>query len=173
MAQAKAILRNHPTSPRKMRYLVDTIRGVDVEKALNLLRYSTKHTSKDVEKLLVSAINNWKQANEGLREEDSALYVKEIFVDAGTTIKRFLPAPHGRAYKMRKRSNHVTLIIDSRTGAGTPVEGEVETEEVEVAPEAEVETVDAPVAEKPKKARKTKAKKTEEESTETNEETTE
>lgn len=116
MAQAKAILRNHPTSPRKMRYVVDTIRGVDVERALDILRFSTKHSSTAVERLVVSAINNWKQANEGARVEDANLFIKEIFVDGGTSIKRFLPAPHGRAHKMKKRSNHVTLVIDSRGG---------------------------------------------------------
>jgi large subunit ribosomal protein L22 len=98
-------------------------------------------------------VNNWKQANQGLREEDSALYVKEIFVDGGTTIKRFLPAPQGRAYKLRKRSNHITIIVDSRIGAGS-VSAEANVETAEVAPE---ETpADAPV----KKARKAPAKKT-------------
>ena len=163
MAQAKAILRNHPTSPRKMRYLVDTIRGVDVEKALNLLRFSSKTTSKVVEKLLVSAISNWKQGNEGFREEDSALYVKEIFVDAGTTIKRFLPAPHGRAYKMRKRSNHITLIVDSRSGAGAQqtADADVETAEVDTVEEApKKKTAAKKTAAKPAAAKKTAAKKT-------------
>jgi large subunit ribosomal protein L22 len=154
MASAKAILRNNPTSPRKARYVADMVRGMDVEKAINILRYSTKHPARVIEKLLISAVNNWKQANEGLREEDSALYIKEIFVDGGTTIKRFLPAPHGRAYKMRKRSNHITIVVDSRTGAGSAT-AEAEVEVSEVAPE---ET--APVAEAPaKKARKAPAKK--------------
>ena len=97
-----------------MRYVVDTIRGINVEKALDILRFSTKHSSTAVERLVVSAVNNWKQANEGERAEDANLFIKEIFVDGGKSIKRFLPAPHGRAYKMKKRSNHVTLIIDSR-----------------------------------------------------------
>jgi len=130
MAQAKAILRNHPTSPRKMRYVVDTIRGVDVERALDILRFSTKHSSTAVERLVVSAVNNWKQANEGARAEDANLFIKEVFVDGGTSIKRFLPAPHGRAYKMKKRSNHVTLIVDSRNGvveSREPVEEGTET----------------------------------------------
>jgi large subunit ribosomal protein L22 len=154
MASAKAILRNNPTSPRKARYVADMVRGMDVEKAINILRYSTKHPARVIEKLLISAVNNWKQANEGLREEDSALYIKEIFVDGGTTIKRFLPAPHGRAYKIRKRSNHITIVVDSRTGAGSAT-AEAEVEVSEVAPE---ET--APVAEAPaKKARKAPAKK--------------
>src|SRR6185436_1576855 len=114
MAQAKAIMKNVPTSPRKMRYVADTIRGVDVDKALNLLKFSSKHASKEVEKLLLSATNNWKEKNEGHNPEDSQLFVKEIFVDGGRMLKRWLPAPHGRAYKKRKRSNHVTLIVDSR-----------------------------------------------------------
>jgi large subunit ribosomal protein L22 len=153
MASAKAILRNNPTSPRKSRYVADLVRGMDVEKAINILHYTTKHPARVIEKLLISAVNNWKQANQGLREEDSALYVKEIFVDGGTTIKRFLPAPQGRAYKLRKRSNHITIIVDSRIGAGS-VSAEANVETAEVAPE---ETpADAPV----KKARKAPAKKT-------------
>jgi large subunit ribosomal protein L22 len=152
MASAKAILRNNPTSPRKARYVADLVRGMDVEKAINTLHYSTKHPARVIEKLLISAVNNWKQANEGAREEDSALYVKEIFVDGGTTIKRFLPAPHGRAYKMRKRSNHITIVVDSRTGAGS-ISASADAEVTEVTPE---ETpAEAPV----KKARKAPAKK--------------
>lgn len=157
MAQAKAILRNHPTSPRKMRYVVDAIRGLDVEKALDVLKFSTKHSSTAVERLLVSAINNWKQANEGARAEDAGLYIKEIFVDAGTTIKRFLPAPHGRAYKMKKRSNHVTVVVDSR------VQMQETKEPAENAGEATPEgNAEQKVAEKPKRTRtaKTGTKKT-------------
>jgi len=135
MAQAKAILRNVPTSPQKMRYVVDTIRGVDVEKALNLLKFSSKHAAKDVEKLLLSATNNWKEKNEGHNPEDSQLYVKEIFVDGGTMLKRWLPAPHGRAYKKRKRSNHVTIIVDSRV-----VIDEAESVTEEATEETTVET---------------------------------
>lgn len=154
MASAKAILRNNPTSPRKARYVADLVRGMDVEKAINVLRYSTKHPARVIEKLLVSAVNNWKQANEGLREEDSALYIKEIFVDGGTTIKRFLPAPHGRAYKLRKRSNHITIVVDSRTGAGS-VSAEADVEVSEVTPE-ETTPAEAP-AKKPRKAPAKKA----------------
>jgi large subunit ribosomal protein L22 len=152
MASAKAILRNNPTSPRKARYVADLVRGMDVEKAINTLRYSTKHPARVIEKLLISAVNNWKQANEGAREEDSALFVKEIFVDGGTTIKRFLPAPHGRAYKMRKRSNHITIVVDSRIGAGS-ITASADTETTEVA--AEETPAEAPV----KKTRKAPAKK--------------
>ena len=129
MALAKAILKNVPTSPRKMRYVVDMIRGVDVEKALNILKFSTKHPAREVEKLLLSATNNWKEKNQGLNPEDSGLFVKEVFVDGGTMLKRWLPAPQGRAYRKRKRSNHVTLIIDSRVSPH--VEEVTEVEEVE------------------------------------------
>lgn len=91
--EAIAKLNNLPTSPRKMRYTIDTIRGMEVEKALNLLKFSAKHASKPVEKLLLSAIDNWAKKNEGMRVEDAQLYVKTIFADGGTTLKRFLPAP--------------------------------------------------------------------------------
>ena len=148
MAQAKAILRNVPTSPRKMRYVVDMIRGVDVEKALNILKFSTKHPAREVEKLVVSATNNWKEKNQGMNPEDMGLFVKEVFVDGGTMLKRWLPAPQGRAYRKRKRSNHVTLIIDSRVAP--------HVEEAEVIEEAEV--VDATEA-APAPKKKTAAKK--------------
>ena len=115
--EAVAKLNNHPTSPRKMRYTLDTIRGMEVEKALNLLKFSAKHASKPVEKLLLSAIDNWTRKNEGTRVEDAQLFVKEVKADGGKTLKRFLPAPQGRAYKMRKRSNHVTIIVDSKVAA--------------------------------------------------------
>jgi len=109
-----AILRDCPTSPRKMRLVADMIRGVDVNKALNILRFSTKEASGRVEKLLLSAVANWQVKNEGNRIEDSNLYVTEIFVDGGRMLKRLRPAPQGRAHRIRKRSNHVTLVIDSR-----------------------------------------------------------
>jgi len=109
-----AILRDCPTSPRKMRLVADMIRGVDVNKALNILRFSTKEASGRVEKLLLSAISNWQVKNEGSRIEDSNLFVTEIFVDGGRMLKRLRPAPQGRAHRIRKRSNHVTLVIDSR-----------------------------------------------------------
>jgi large subunit ribosomal protein L22 len=109
----KAVLNDNPSSPRKMRYVVDMIRGIDVNRALDILRYSNKTPAKQVEKLLKSAISNWQSKNEGVRIEDSKLVVKEVFVDAGKTLKRISPAPQGRAYRVKKRSNHVTLIIDS------------------------------------------------------------
>jgi large subunit ribosomal protein L22 len=113
--EAVARLRNYPTSPRKMRLLADLIRGMEVEKALNTLKFSTKHPSVPMEKLLLSAISNWKVKNEGADMATSNLYVKTIFVDAGRTLKRMRPAPQGRAYRVRKRSNHVTLFVDSKS----------------------------------------------------------
>lgn len=108
-----AILKNCPTSPRKMRLVVDLIRGQEVNKALDILKYNSKEASGRVEKLLLSAISNWQNKNEGVRIEDSQLFVKEIFVDQGRTLKRLRPAPQGRAHRIRKRSNHVTLVLDS------------------------------------------------------------
>ena len=112
--EAVARLRNYPTSPRKMRLLADMIRGVDVEAALNMLKFSTKHPSVPLEKLLLSAIANWRVKNEGEDVADANLFVKTIYVDGGRTLKRMNPAPQGRAYRLRKRSNHVTLFVDSR-----------------------------------------------------------
>jgi large subunit ribosomal protein L22 len=108
-----AVLKNCPSSPRKMRYVVDMIRGIDVNRALDILKYSNKEAAGKVEKLLLSAIANWQAKNEGTRVEDSNLFVKEVFVDGGRMLKRMKTAPQGRAYRVRKRSNHVTLIIDS------------------------------------------------------------
>jgi len=110
--KAIAILRDCPTSPRKMRLVADTIRGVEVNKALGLLRYSQKHASIPLEKLLKSAITNWEAKNEGQRLEDTPLCVKEIYVDGGRMLKRIQPAPQGRAHRIRKRSNHVTIVVD-------------------------------------------------------------
>ncbi len=109
-----ARLRNVPTSPRKMRLVADMVRGMDVEMALHVLQFSSKEASNRVYKLLRSAIANWEAKNEGKRIEDSNLFVKEIFVDSGRMLKRIQPAPQGRAHRIRKRSNHVTLVIDSR-----------------------------------------------------------
>jgi len=113
--EAVARLRNYPTSPRKMRLLADLVRGMDVENALNTLKFSPKHNSVAMEKLLVSAIANWRVKNEGVDVVDANLYVKTIMVDGGRMLKRMRPAPQGRAYRVRKRSNHVTIIVDSRT----------------------------------------------------------
>lgn len=108
-----ARLRNYPTSPRKMRLIADLIRGVDVKHALDILKYTEKAQAKTLEKLLLSAIANWQIKNEGVRIEDANLFVKEIFVDSATMLKRLRPAPQGRGYRIRKRSNHVTLILGS------------------------------------------------------------
>ncbi|RKR80281.1 large subunit ribosomal protein L22 [Mucilaginibacter gracilis] len=109
-----AKLQDCPTSPRKMRLVVDLIRGEKVEKALYILKYTNKEAAIRVEKLLLSAIKNWEAKNEGKRVEDSGLFVKEISVGGGRQLKRLRPAPQGRGYRIRKRSNHVTLIVDSK-----------------------------------------------------------
>ena len=111
---AFAKLNNCPTSPRKMRLVADVIRGEDVEKALNILKFNTKEASARLEKLLLSAIANWESKNEGSKIETSNLYVKEITVDSGRMLKRVQPAPQGRAHRIRKRSNHVKLVLSSR-----------------------------------------------------------
>ncbi len=112
--QAFAKLRNVPTSPRKMRLVVDLIRGKEVNLALDILKFTTKEASRNVEKLLLSAIANWKDKNEGQRLEDAGLFVKEAYVDSGRVLKRLRPAPQGRAHRIRKRSNHVTILVDSK-----------------------------------------------------------
>ncbi len=119
--EAVARLRNYPTSPRKMRLLADLVRGMDVEKALNTLKFSTKHPSVPLEKLLVSAVANWGNKNEGVDVADANLYVKTIMVDGARVIKRMQPAPQGRAYRIRKRSNHVTVVVDSRNTVAATV----------------------------------------------------
>ena len=110
---AIAKLRNVPTSPRRMRQVADLIRGEKVERALDILRFSTRHSSRDLEKLLMSAIANWEAKHEGQRADEADLVVKTIMVDEARGLKRMLPAPQGRAYRMVKRSNHVTLIVDT------------------------------------------------------------
>ncbi len=109
-----AKLRNEPSSPRKMRLVVDMIRGMEVGRALGVLKFSTKRASIAVEKLLRSAIANWEQKNER-KAEAGELYVSKVFVDCGPTLKRMRPAPQGRGYRIRKRSNHVTLFVDTKS----------------------------------------------------------
>ena len=121
-AKAMAVLNNCPSSPRKMRLVVDMIRGVEVNRALDILRFSPKEASQKVEKLLLSAIANWQKKNEEVRVEKSNLYVKEVFVDGGRMLKRLRPAPQGRGYRVRKRSNHVTIILDSSVNTQEQVE---------------------------------------------------
>lgn len=112
--EAVAKLRNYPTSPRKMRLLADEIRGINVEKALALLEHHPQHSSTPLHKLLWSAVKNWEQKNEGKSAADASLIVKTIFVDGGRILKRMRPAPQGRGYRVRKRSNHVTIIVDTK-----------------------------------------------------------
>lgn len=145
--EAVAKLNNYPTSPRKMRLLADLIRGMKVEKALAVLEHNPKHPAVPLRKLVVSAISNWKQKNEG--SDESALVVKTIFVDGARVIKRMRPAPQGRGYRVRKRSNHVTVIVDT---VGTAAKALKE----EVVAEVAAEPVKAKKAAAPKKAKAAK-----------------
>ena len=131
--EAVAKLNNEPTSPRKMRLLADLVRGMKVEKALAVLEHNPKHSSVPLRKLILSAISNWKSKNEGA--DETALIVKTIFVDAARVIKRMRPAPQGRGYRVRKRSNHVTVFVDASdaTEATTKV-SKKETVIKEIAP---------------------------------------
>ena len=109
-----AALRNVPTSPRKMRLVADLVRGMEVGRALGVLKFSNKEAAARVEKLLRSAIANWEEKN-GRKAEDGELYISRIFVDGAATLKRMRPAPQGRGYRIRKRTNHVTIFVDSIT----------------------------------------------------------
>lgn len=124
-----ARLRNVPTSPRKMRLVADLVRGMDVEQALGVLQYTPKEPAKKLYKLLRSAIANWEVKNEGARIEDNQLYIKEIKVDSGRMLKRIQPAPQGRAHRIRKRSNHVTLVLGNRIENAVAENTETETTE--------------------------------------------
>ena len=150
--EAVAKLKNYPTSPRKMRLLADLIRGMKVEKALAVLEHNAKHPAVPMRKLVLSAISNWKQKNEG--GDEGQLVVKTIFVDGARTLKRMRPAPQGRGYRVRKRSNHVTVIVDDANA--------LKVIPKQVKSEALPEPVEAEVAEvKTKKAapKKTASKK--------------
>ncbi len=114
--EAVAKLNNEPTSPRKMRLLVDLVRGMKVENALAVLEHNPKHSAVPLRKLILSAISNWKAKNEGA--DENTLIVKTIMVDAARVIKRMRPAPQGRGYRVRKRSNHVTVIVDAAVEKG-------------------------------------------------------
>lgn len=124
--EAIAKLNNVPTSPRKMRQVADMIRGESVSKALNILKFEPKVGADRLEKLLLSAISNWQNANEEASLEDADLFVKSIQVDSGRMLKRLRPAPQGRAHRIRKRSNHVTMVIASKN-----ISAEAENEEKE------------------------------------------
>ena len=126
---AFAKLNNYPSSPRKMRLIVDLIRGKRVELALQILKHNAKQPSDSLRKLLLSAIANWQMKNEGMRIEESDLFVKEVFVDSGRQLKRLQTAPQGRAHRIRKRSNHVTILLDSMNAPAVEVEKTEEAEE--------------------------------------------
>ena len=113
--KAFAILRGCPSSPQKMRLVADLVRGKDVQRALDILKFCPREAARKVEKLLLSAIANWSAKNEGKRIEDASLFVKEIFVDGAGILKSLRPAPQGRAHRIRKRSNHVTIVLGSKT----------------------------------------------------------
>lgn len=115
--EAIAKLRNVPTPPRKMRLVADMVRGRKVNDALNILKFESKNGAAKIEKLLLSAIANWQEKNEDEKLEEADLYIKEIRVDGGRMLKRLRPAPQGRAHRIRKRSNHVTLVVDSLSEA--------------------------------------------------------
>ncbi len=111
---AKALHNDCPSSPRKMRLVADIIRGVEVDKALAILKFSKKEASNKLEKVLLSAMANWQTKNEGADIEEAGLVVKEIFVDSARQLKRLRPAPQGRGHRIRKRSNHITLILGTK-----------------------------------------------------------
>ena len=113
-ARFQACLHEVPTSPRKMRLVTDMVRGMAVNRALDVLKFSSKEASRRVEKLLLSAIANWQAKNEGVRLEESNLYVQEVFVDSARMLKRLRPAPQGRGHRIRNRSNHVTIRLASK-----------------------------------------------------------
>jgi large subunit ribosomal protein L22 len=142
-----AYLRNAPTSPRKMRLVADLIRGVDAFKALSILQFEAKHPASKLEKLLYSAMANWKANNPDVDLDKAGLYVKEVFVDGGRILKRLRPAPQGRAHRVRKRSNHVTMIVDRQL-----VEAQVPEQ-----PATEQQEQKAPKKKETKKAKAEKA----------------
>lgn len=125
--EAVAKLKNVPTSPRKMRLVADLVRGQRVNHALNVLKFEAKQGAARLDKLLLSAISNWEAKNEDAKLEEADLYVKEIFVDSARILKRLRPAPQGRAHRIRKRSNHVTLVVASHNAESA--ENNTETSE--------------------------------------------
>lgn len=158
--EAIAKLRNYPTSPRKMRLLADLIRGERVDKALAILEHNSKHPAVPMRKLVLSAINNWKQKNEG--GDEGELVVKTIMVDGGRTLKRMRPAPQGRGYRVRKRSNHVTVVVDIK-GLKTIKAAAIEENEVdekaevkEARPKAKAKAKTAAAKKKTTRTKKTK-----------------
>lgn len=154
--EAVARLNNYPTSPRKMRLLADLIRGMEVEKALEVLQYNPKHPATPLYKLLESAINNWKQKNSDERVEDAGLVVKTIMVDGGRVLKRMRPRAQGRGHRILKRSNHVTIIVDSIDNINSQ---KVNSKKKAVAQPVAEEEVLVKEEEAPKPAKKAAAKK--------------
>jgi len=136
-SMAFASLNNVPTSPRKMRLVADLIRGERIELALHILKTNPKHPAIRLHKLVLSAIANWQMKNEGMRIEESDLYIKEIQVDSGRVLKRIRPAPQGRAHRIRKRSNHVTIILDSRNKPVIDIEEPADEVKKEAKPKAD------------------------------------
>ena len=153
--EAVAKLKNYPTSPRKMRLIADLIRGMKVEKALAVLEHNAKHPAVPMRKLVLSAISNWKQKNEG--GDEGQLIVKTIFVDGARTLKRMRPAPQGRGYRVRKRSNHVTVIVDDAANAKAVKAPKAEAAIAEA--EANLPAVKTKKAAPKKAAKKTATKK--------------
>lgn len=153
--EAVAKLRNYPTSPRKMRLLADLIRGMEVEKALDTLKFHTKHASRPLEKLLLSAIDNWEEKNSGQKVEDAGLFVKTIYVDGGRILKRIRPRAQGRANRINKRSNHVTIIVDAKNGLAE--ENELEKIEEQEAVQEVKETKEVKEVKETKKEKDVKA----------------
>ena len=164
--EARAINRYIGTSPRKMRLVIDLIRGKAVDQALHLLHFSPKHAAKTAEKVLRSAISNLQNKDEGGRLETSEMVVKEAFVDGGMMMKRISPAPMGRAYRIRKRSNHVTIIVAANKEAKKQTPKPKAVAKKETAPKTE-----SPKAAKPKTAKPKAEKKTAKETTGKAEET--
>ncbi len=156
--EAVAKLNNYPTSPRKMRLLADLIRGMKVDKALAVLDHNPKHPAVPLRKLVLSAISNWKQKNEGA--DETALLVKTIMVDGARVIKRMRPAPQGRGYRVRKRSNHVTLIVDIAGGSAKSAKVEtIVAEEPVAAAKAAKKTASKAAAPKKAAVKKDSSKK--------------
>jgi len=154
--EAVAKLKNYPTSPRKMRLLADLVRGMQVEKALAVLEHNPKHPAVPLRKLVLSAISNWKQKNEG--GDEGQLVIKTIFVDGARTLKRMRPAPQGRGYRVRKRSNHVTVIVDDAEAVKASKQKQPKAE-LALAVEEEETVAETPKTKKaaPKKAAPKKA----------------
>jgi large subunit ribosomal protein L22 len=156
--EAVAKLKNYPTSPRKMRLLADLVRGMRVEKALAVLEHNPKHPAVPLRKLVLSAISNWKQKNEG--GDEAGLVIKTIFVDGARTLKRMRPAPQGRGYRVRKRSNHVTVIVDDVEAIKAAKQKQPKAAVAEVVEEPAVETKTKKAAPKKAAPKKAAAKKT-------------